>query len=517
MAAVGAALLAGAAGALSCTPARQAPARAHQPAAQPATPLSVRLLPAAPAADDPAAQAPPRYTPIADAYRETAARIVAAATADRRAYDRLAYLTDRIGHRLSGSQALEQAVAWSMRVLREDGHENVRAQKVMVPHWVRGQESAALVAPVARPLVLLGLGHSVGTGPAGITAEVVVVDSFDALEALGAAGVKGKIVLFNKRMLPWSPERGSGYGEVVAYRSNGAVAAARLGARAVLVRSVTAHSLRTPHTGAMRYDDQVTKIPAAAVSVEDAELIARLVGSGEPVKVRLTMGARTLPDAESANVIAELTGRDAPEEIVLIGCHIDSWDVGQGAHDDGAGCVMMMQALTVLRELGLRPRRTIRVVLFTNEENGLRGAIAYAEAHAGTTANHVMAMEADSGGFAPHGFSIEAGEHALAQMRDIVTLLAPVGASHVSAGFSGADIMGLARAGVPAMGLVTEPSRYFDYHHSHADTLDKVDPVHLAGNVAVAATVAYVIADMPQRFGQPEAEPDESADPAAMR
>jgi carboxypeptidase Q len=505
------------AGALSCTPAPRAPRRARQPAALPVSPLEVKLLPAAPVESGPATPAPPASTPIADTYREEAARIAAAATADRRAYDKLAYLTDRIGHRLSGSRSLELAVAWAMRVMREEGHENVRAQKVMVPHWVRGNESAALVAPVARPLALLGLGLSVGTGPQGITAEVVVAESFEELEQMGAARVSGKIVLFNKKMLPYSLERGSGYGDVVPYRSAGAVAAAKLGARAVLVRSVTAHSLRTPHTGSLRYDDKVAKIPAAALTVEDAELIARLVAAGEPVKVRLTMGARMLPDAESANVIAELVGREKPEEIVLIGCHLDSWDVGQGAHDDGAGCVMMMQALTVLRELGLQPRRTIRAVLFTNEENGLRGAFAYAEAHPDAVTTHVMAMEADSGGFAPAGFSVEGNEHALTQMRDIATLVTPLGAGLVEAGGSGADLIPLARAGVQGLGLRTEGSRYFDYHHTEADTLDKVNPVHLAGNVAAAATVAYVIADMPQRFGQPAGEPDESADPAALR
>lgn len=509
--------LAGVAGTLSCAPApARAPAHARQPAALPVSPLELKLLPEAPAAN-PAAPTAPAYTPIADAYREVAARIAAAALADGHAYVRLAYLTDHIGHRLSGSRALEQAIDWSMRVMRADGHENVRAQKVMVPHWVRGQESAALVAPVARPLAMLGLGHSVGTGPSGITAEVVVVESFEELDKLGADRVRGKIVLFNKKMLPYAPERGSGYGEAVQYRSNGAVAAAKLGARAVMVRSLTANSMRTPHTGAMRYDEKVPKIPAAAISIEDAELITRLASSGEPVQVRLTMGARTLPDAESANVMAELVGRDAPGEIVLIGCHLDSWDVGQGAHDDGAGCVVMMQALTVLRQLGLRPRRTIRVVLFTNEENGLRGATTYAESLAGATGSHVMAMESDSGCFAPFGFSVEAGEHALAQMRDIASLLEPLGASRAEPGFSGADIMGLARAGVPSLGLRTEPSRYFDYHHTDADTLDKVDPVHLAGNIAVAATVAYVIADMPQRFGAAPPAQDEDTDPGAMR
>ncbi|WP_428262236.1 M20/M25/M40 family metallo-hydrolase [Haliangium sp.] len=446
------------------------------------------------------APAAPADTPIADAYREVAARIQAAALADRRAYDKLAYLTDRIGHRLSGSPALEQAVAWATAQMSAEGHDNVRTQKVMVPHWVRGKESAALLSPVARPLSILGLGNSVGTGPRGVRGEVMVVSSFEALEAEGAQ-VAGKIVLYDAPMEPYSSERGTGYGLVAPYRVTGPSRAAQLGAKAVLVRSLTAHSLSTPHTGTLSYQDGAPKIPAAALTVEDTELLVRLAAAGERVEVELKMGARMLPDAESANVIAELVGRERPEEIVLIGAHLDSWDVGQGAHDDGAGCVMMMHALAVLRELGLRPRRTIRVVLFTNEENGLRGALAYASEHGDQIPHHVMALEADSGGFRPTGYRVQGNEHALSQMLDIVTLLEPVGANRAVASFAGADVMPLANAGVPALGLDVDVSRYFDYHHTWADTLDKVDPVHLAQDVAAVATVAYVIADMPDRFG----------------
>jgi Zn-dependent M28 family amino/carboxypeptidase len=491
-----------------------------QPAALPVSPLETRPAPAEPppvagaAGDSAGSDAAAQPAPIAGKYRDAAARILAAATADHRAYEKLAYLTDRVGHRLSGSAGMQQAVIWALRVMREEGHENVRAQKVMVPHWVRGQESAAILAPVARPIAILGLGNSVGTGPKGITGEVVVVKDFAALEALGAQ-VAGKIVLYDKRMEPYTAERGSGYGEASPYRVNGAARAAKLGARAVLVRSLTAHSLRTPHTGAMRYEEKVPQIPAAAVSIEDAELIARLAAAGETVKVRLTMGARMLPDAESANVIAELVGREKPEEIVVIGAHLDSWDVGQGAHDDGAGCVMMMHALTLLRELGLKPRRTIRVVLFTNEENGLRGGIGYAQDHAAELPNHVMAMEADSGGFAPRGISVEGNEQAVAQVRDLIQLLAPLGATEVDTGHSGADLIPLVRAGVQSLGLMVEGSQYFHYHHTDADTLDKVVPEDLARNVAAVATVAYVIADMPERFGQVQADAAGAAPAAA--
>ncbi len=462
-----------------------------EPAAAPAVPAAP-TAPAAPAV----APAPPPPTPLADRYRAVSKKIIAAALADKAAYKRLQFLTDRIGHRLSGSASLDRAIAWAARTMKADGHENVHAEKVMVPHWVRGAESAELLVPTRRPLSILGLGGTIGTRRAGVTADVVVVSTFKELTALGRDRVKGKIVLFNAKMPPYDPEKGSGYGKTVKYRWAGAHTAARLGGVAALVRSVTAKSLRTPHTGSMGYRDKVHKIPTAAVSTEDADLIARLVASGQRVRVRLRLGARTLPDKPSANVIAELRGRDKPDEIVVIGAHIDSWDVGQGAHDDGTGCVTMMHALTVLRKLGLRPRRTIRVVLFTNEENGGRGSAAYATRHASEIPKHVLAVESDGGGFAPRGFRVQGAAGALATTKEIVGLLGSVGATRARQGYGGADIGPLARRGVPALGLWVDGSRYFDYHHTHADTFDKVDAGDLAKNVAAVAVLAYVVADM---------------------
>ncbi|MEZ4402617.1 MAG: M20/M25/M40 family metallo-hydrolase [Kofleriaceae bacterium] len=435
------------------------------------------------------ASAPP--TPLADAYRAVAGQILAHARADRGAFAKLAQLTDGIGNRLSGTANLDAAVAWAQAALAADGHP-VHLEPVLVPRWVRGAESAALVSPIKRDLVMLGLGGSVGTPVGGVTARLVVVRGWDELAAR-ADEVRGAIVLFDVKMPAWTPAT-TGYGDVVGFRGGGASAAARLGAVGMLMRSVTAHSLRTPHTGAMRYAEDAPKIPAAAVTTEDADLLVRLAAAG-PVQVRLTMGATTLPDAPSANVIAELPGRERPDEVVVIGAHLDSWDVGQGAHDDGAGVVHVMQALTTLRALGLTPRRTIRVVLFTNEENGLRGGRAYAAAHGDD--HHVAALETDSGGFAPVGFRVSThGDAALAaRLADAATLLAPLGATQLTEDEGGADISPLVDAGVLGLGLAVDTRTYFDIHHTPADTLDKVDPAALADGVAAVAVMAYVLAD----------------------
>jgi carboxypeptidase Q len=313
-------------------------------------------------------------------------------------------------------------------------------------------------------------------------------------------------VLYDVAMPAWSEDAGSGYGKTVEYRGAGASRAAKLGAVAVLMRSVTARSLNTPHTGAMRYEDGVPKIPAFAVTVEDSALIARLAEEGA-VTVRMRSEARMLPDVESANVIGELRGRERPDEVVVIGAHIDSWDVGHGAHDDGAGVVIMMQALTSIRKLGLTPRRTIRVVLFTNEENGLRGGRAYATDHADELPKTVLAVESDSGGFWPRGFGVQAKpevrDRVKARVTEIATLLAPIKATRVVFGHGGADIGPMAPAGVPLIGLDTDGRSYFDIHHTDADTLDKVDPAALAANVAAVAALAYVVADMPERLDAP--------------
>jgi len=440
-------------------------------------------------------------TPIADRYRGTAARILAAARGDRDAFAKLRQLTDHVGNRLSGTAQLDKAIAWAAQAMTADGAE-VHTEKVMVQHWVRGAEDADLVSPIARKLHVLGLGGTIG---GTVTAPVVVVHDWAELDAKQAQ-VKGAIVLYDVAMPKWTEDKGSGYGETVQYRGAGASRAAKYGAVAILMRSVTAHSLRTPHTGALVYADGVPKIPAFAVTVEDATLITRLAAEG-PVTVHVRSEAQTLPDAVSANVIGELRGRDKPDEIVVIGGHIDSWDVGQGAHDDGAGAVTMMQALTTLRKLGLTPRRTIRVVLFTNEENGTRGGRAYAKDHAAELPNTVLAVESDSGGFAPRGFSVaakpEVEDRVKARVADIGSLLASIGASRATIGHGGSDIGPLMPAGVPTLGLDTEGSTYFDIHHTDADTLDKVDPAALADDVAAVAALAYVVADMPERIDAP--------------
>lgn len=461
-----------------------------------AAPAPVAVAPPTPSAPidagPPPVDAPPP-TPILDAYRATAEQIIAHARADRGAFTKLAFLTDHIGHRLAGSPQLDAAIAWAKDALAADGHA-VTTEPVMVPHWQRGAERARLVAPITRDLVMLGLGGSVGTPAGGLTAPVVVVHGWDELAAR-AADVKGAIVLYDVAMPAWTEDHGSGYGDVVPFRVAGAIAAAKLGAVAVLMRSVTAHSLRSPHTGAMRYVDGVPRIPAAAITVEDTALIARLAVAG-PVRVTLTMGARLLPEAPSANVIAELRGRERPDEIVVIGAHLDSWDVGQGAHDDGAGVVHVMQALTTLRALGLTPRRTIRVVLFTNEENGLRGGKGYAAAHGGD--HHVALLETDNGGFAPRGFRAQVhGDAALAaRLGEAAQLLAPLHATALTIDDDAdADVSPLVDAGALGLGLAVDGRSYFDIHHTEADTLDKVDPQVLADGVAAIAVMAYVLAD----------------------
>jgi len=436
---------------------------------------------------------------------DAAGRILGAALTDSRAYAKLTHLTDRIGHRLSGSAGLEQAVAWTAAEFKRDGIEDVWTESVMVPHWVRGRESARIVLPTEREMPVLALGGSVGTPDGGLSAEVIVVESIAELEEAGIA-VHGKIVLFNKPMQAGFDAE-VGYGSVVGMRTRGASEAARLGAVGMLIRSLGTADFRLPHTGALRYADDAPRIPAAAISAEDAALIRRLTDAGDDVRVRLDLGAVQLPDSESANVIAELKGRELPEQIVLIGAHLDSWDVGHGAHDDGTGCVVVMETLRLIHKLGLEPRRTIRAVLFTNEENGLRGGSDYAKRHADD--HHVVAIEMDGGGFAPLGFGITAGPGGVEMIEAISEQLEGIGASQVFPRGGGADISPLRKKGVPVMGLVVEPTRYFDYHHSEADTLDKVDRRELDRNVAAMTVMAGSLAERDGTLPQSVPEVDD--------
>jgi len=428
-----------------------------------------------------------------DRYRAAAARIIGAALTSDRAYSRLAHLTDHIGHRLSGSQNLERAIEWAISEMKRDGLDNVRGEKVMVPHWVRGEESLEMLAPVPRKLQMLGLGNSVGTSAEGITAEAIVVRSFEELDRLGEQ-VRGKIVVYNA---PYA-----NYGATVEYRWAGASRAARYGAVAALVRSITPVSLQTPHTGAMGYDADQPKIPTAAVTIEVAEFLQRMDDRGDHPRLRLKMEAKFLPDAESANVVAELKGSEKPDEFVLISGHYDSWDVGQGAHDDGGGCIVAWEAVRLLKELGLKPRRTIRVVLYTNEENGLRGGNAYHDAHRAEIAKHVLAIESDSGVYRPEGFGLAATAplQVRSNMQEIAKLLSGIGADQIAADGGGADIGPLMRDGVIGASLDVDGAHYFDIHHTPADTLDKVNPRELALCVATMAVMAYVVADLPESF-----------------
>ncbi len=444
-------------------------------------------------------------TPIADHYRDAAQRIINSTMAGNDAYIKMQELCDDIGHRLSGSPGLERAVRWAADAMKKDGQENVRLEPVMVPHWVRGRESLTMIAPRPYDIPMLGLGGSVGTPPGGITAEVVAVRDEADLEKLGE-GARGKIVLFNNDMRITHPGKDWNYGTAVRYRSIGARLASEKGAVACVIRSAASDSMRTPHTGAMRYGDAKVKIPAAAMSTEDADMITRLCARGVPVKLTLKMEAKTLPDAESANVIGELRGSTWPDQVIVMGGHIDAWDVGQGAHDDAGGCVTAMEALNVLRKLNLRPKRTIRVVLWTNEENGLRGGKNYAEVHADELANHVAAIEMDGGTFRPVGYSVGCVDEkrqaiAIEQMRDILSLLSSFGATRVRTGGGGADINPMKGSGLITMHHEVDNGKYFHYHHSPADTLDKIDPTELSQNVATMATVSYILADMPQRLG----------------
>ena len=403
-------------------------------------------------------------------------------------------ITDLSGPRMPGSAGDRAAVALTVSMLKEQGFSNVRAEKVIVPVWQRGVETGEVVSPVHQSLVLTALGGSVGTPETGLEGEVI---RFASLEELAYAGdsARGKIVYIDRPTARTSD--GSGYGSAGSVRGQGASAAARHGAIGLLIRSIGTDDDRLPHTGGMRYETDAPKIPAAALSAPDASLLTRLLARG-PVKVRFTLGCRTMPDAESANVIGEIPGRELPKEIVLLGAHLDSWDLGTGALDDAAGCGIVIEAARQIGLLPRKPKRTIRVVLFANEENGLKGGKTYAETHAAELASHVAAFEADLGQGPPLGFSWSAGPSAEAVLAAVAGLLAPIGADALTPlDVGGADLIYLLPSGMPNLGLSLDATEYFDYHHTANDNFDRIDPEIMDRSTASAAVLAYVLAELP--------------------
>ncbi len=427
----------------------------------------------------------------------------AALTSDY-AYRQVAHLSNNIGPRLTGSAQAAKAVEYVAEQLKGIGCE-VQLEKAMVPHWVRGEETAALVqfpgqAPgTTQKIVLCALGASVATPPNGIEAEVIVLGNFNELKSLPRDKVAGKIVLFNypfDKQMAAEGRGGDAYSEAVVYRSNGPSAAARQGALACLIRSVGGADYRLPHTGETDYANDAPKIPAGAVTSEDADLIADLVRQG-PVRMKLVLTPQTLPDVESANVIGDLKGSEHPEEMIVVSGHLDSWDLGTGAIDDGAGVAVSMEVANLIQKLHLKPKRTIRIIAWMNEENGSAGSKQYAKDHQNEMLNHFAAMETDGGADHPLGINIKAKPEVKKMLEPVAGILQESGAGMLSlVEHCGADIKPLETAGVPAFSPIQDSRFYFNYHHSAADTLDKVVPKELAENSAVVAVLAYALANM---------------------
>ena len=424
---------------------------------------------------------------IKSKYVETSLKIISKSLTDSTAYNRLGYMCDTFGPRLSGSKNLENAINWILKEMNNDGLENVKGEKVAVPTWIRGKESATLLSPFMKELSMLGLGGSIATPRGGLKAEVIVVNDWDELESRSNE-VPGKIVLFNAPF--------TSYGETVAYRYSGASAAAKHGAVASLIRSIGPWSMNTPHTGVMAYKDDVKKIPHAALTMEDAMMLSRIHDRNDKIIVKLDMNARMVADRWSHNVLGEIKGSIYPEEVVVVGGHIDSWDVGQGAHDDGGGCIVSWEVLRLIKELGLKPKRTIRCVMWTNEENGGKGNKGYRDMHMDEMDKHVLAIESDGGVFSPKGFGFSGSNSARNIVEEIHELMKPIGANTISEGGRAADVAPLNDEGVPVMSLKVDGSKYFWYHHTNADTFDKIDFNEFNRCIAAMAIMAYVVADL---------------------
>jgi Zn-dependent M28 family amino/carboxypeptidase len=433
-------------------------------------------------------------------------RLQQAALNSNYAYRQVAYLANNIGPRLSGSAQAQKAVEYVAGELKALGLE-VQWEKVMVPHWVRGDETAALVQfpgqteTTTQKIVLTALGGSVATPAEGLTADVVVVRNFEELKSLGRDKVAGKIVLFNypfDKQMAAEGYGGDAYGEAVVYRNDGPSEAAKLGAAIALLRSVGGADYRLPHTGNTKFAEGVPKIPAAAVAAEDADLIAALIAEG-PVRMRIVLTPQQLPDAVSYNVIGDLKGSEHPEQVIIVSGHLDSWDLGTGATDDGAGLAVSMEAAHLIQQLRLRPKRTIRVIAWMNEENGLGGSKTYAKDHEKDMGNHFAAIETDGGAGHPLGINMKTKPEVKSLLEPVAKVLQDSGAGALRfTEHAGADIEPLDKAGVPTFAPIQDSRFYFNYHHTAADTLDKIVPKELAENSAVVAVLSYALANIEQ-------------------
>lgn len=433
----------------------------------------------------------PSYLTIAKAITDTA-------LVDGKAYSMLKELCYDIGPRLAGSPQSAAAVEWSRQTMLKLGLENVHLQPVMVPHWERSkiEEASIINSSIVETvqLSICALGGSIGTPEFGTVAEVIEVHGLKEAANLGKQA-QGKIIFYNRPMNPKTMNTFAGYGNAVDQRTLGAIEAAKVGAVAVLVRSVTTRFDKIPHAGLMLYDENVTKIPAAAISTVDAELLSKLIKQEKNVRVRLRLDCKSYPNIESANVIGEIQGTEIPEEVVIIGAHLDSWDVGHGAHDDGAGCVQAIEALRLIKTLGLKPKRTIRAVMFMCEEFGIYGGPAYADSIKKSGPKHIAAIESDRGGFTPRGFGVSADSDIVEKIKKWEYLFEEIGAANIFQGGGGPDISPLNELGTATIGLIVDYHRYFDYHHSANDVFEAVNERELELGAAAMAILAYVLAE----------------------
>jgi len=413
-------------------------------------------------------------------------------------YSLLEYLSLRIGPRLSGSEGAAKAVDWTKQVMENYGFDNVFLQEMMVPHWERGEvEAASFTDPESgneMKLSILAVGGSVATPPEGLMAEVVPVMSLDEVDTLGEAGVKGKIVFFNRPFDQKNITTGPGYGGAVDQRVRGASRAAKYGAVGVVIRSVTSSFDDLPHTGTLVYDTEAPRIPAAALGIQSANKLTKALQSKPDLKLSMTLSGQWFPDAVSHNVVGELKGSEFPEKYIVVGGHLDSWDVGHGAHDDGAGCMQSISVIRLFKLLGIQPRHTIRAVMFMNEENGTRGGKKYAELAVENKEDHLIAIESDAGGFTPRGFGVTANDATIEKMRSWLPLFHRATISYISKGGGGVDIRPLHNAtGTPMVGLSTDTQRLFDVHHSGKDVFESVNRRELEIGAASMAAFIYLI------------------------